>query len=74
MKCINATKVVEKFKQLRSSLGENYKCNISEVIDILNDESFTMHVIELNKEYLSGDYLIETRWDNDTQYFKVRRR
>ena len=74
MKCINATRVIEKFKQLRSSLGENYKCNISEVIDILNDESFTMHVIELNKEYLSGDYLIETRWDNDTQYFKVRRR
>lgn len=74
MKCINATRVIEKFKQLRSSLGENYKCSISEVIDILNDESFTMHVIELNKEYLSGDYLIETRWDNDTQYFKVRRR
>jgi len=74
MKCLNSNKVISKFKELRTILGENYKCAISDVIDILRYESFNMDVLELNKEYSSGDYLIITYWEGDSQYFKIRRR
>lgn len=72
-KYIDADNVIEHFEKISKLVNEKFKPGIQDVIDILKSES-RVNVLELNKEYPSDFFVIETRWDDDKQFFTIRRR